>query len=170
MQHQDRKRSSFRNGLVLLGLILTIAMISVCAVASYLFWRLSASDLEGFTLGNTCPSEEPEKLEEMLQFELPLSARNVYSFCGGMQGWIIYSRFDIAAEDLPLLLDKLWLKPQFRTEAELQNIQYFEEEGLLDKIDSYLYSLETGSDFSQELLIDESESEQYRIFLHMSGG
>lgn len=144
---------------------ITIFIMPCCIIGIIGYAIHSLSFLSG------CDESKPEQIEDLAQFKLPPSYRNLKSFCVGMQGYGADASFEMNPSELNAFITttKVSLPLFNETSPDIK----ISNDGLNKKasqMDSYLYGKYETFEFTQEILIDTSDSKRYVVHIIASGG
>lgn len=173
-----RKQSWLRKhwAKVAIGCALTFMAVIAGGFLLLMFLFRGIEDLGG----GFCATNTPDRLkniENLAQFQFPSSAVNIQTSCGGMQGWGASASFEMSPNDLATLQastrveQEEWVSnmPTSNASQGLQPPSQFIAD-LAEAYTSYLYGIYSVPEFQQEILIDTSSSEVYRVSVHVLGG
>ena len=165
------KKRSNRRKWIISGIIASLLICAAIPIILFCILSNSLSNL-GEAFGNSCPSDEPHSVEGMARFRLPSSYDNFWSDCGGMQGWWAEAHFDMSPDDLDSLISNLWLDVElveFSTgleEITVKHIIFSQSADDPSNIQTGFYGYsESDADLVQEILIDTTNPELYRVYL-----
>lgn len=144
---------------------LLILIIPCCVIGIIGYAIRGISSLSG------CEESDPEQIEYLAQFELPPSAKNLESYCVGLQAYSADASFEMNPSELDTFITSTHIESHLFTEKSSKN-EFLNSR--LDKkasqMDSYLYGKYVSADFTQEILIDTSNSERYTVYIFAGGG
>jgi hypothetical protein len=118
-----------------------------------------------------------EQTESLGQFEFPPSAQSITAGCFGMQGWGLTATFVMSPEDLGMLQvstrvsqdEWVTLVPP---SGSLQPYDLPSEQVVIwsQGMTSLVYGIYVATEFSQEILIDTTDPNLYRVRVLVLGG
>ncbi|MFN8372416.1 MAG: hypothetical protein U0694_06020 [Anaerolineae bacterium] len=152
-----------------------IACVSIAAGALVMFLNAFADGL-GEMFADNCATDVPDHIlrtEGLANFEFPPSAANIWTSCGGLQGWWAEARFEMSPVDLDAFIQSTRIRRlQLTTSApaDLQGSNPLLRD-VLNVPEPYLYGYySSGSDYLQEVFIDTSDPNLYRVHILLSAG
>ncbi len=121
---------------------------------------------------NSCDPKTPKNTEELGQFKLPPSVRNLRSSCFGIQGWLGNAQFEMSPSDLDYFVSHLQIKPPLARNGIPADDDLATKASTLTSFlqGSYQTEYKNGKSFSQVVLIDTSSSTQYLVYVDFGGG
>lgn len=134
------------------------------------FWLVFGGTVDYFINGG-CPSSEPDKIQGVAQIQLPPSTHNLKSSCFGLQGWAAEAYFEIEATELDIFLTSTSVK-ELSSEGKPSDIGFADDE-LTQKarrVKVYLYGEYESPEWHETILIDMSDSEEYKVFFLVLAG
>lgn len=155
-------------GFTLLGALLAVGCIVVCLYVLLVLYVQGKIYGTGPFPNNTCSSDNPDNwIQDIAHFQLPPSARNLESSCFGLQGWIAYASFDMKPEDLDAFLATTYVLHLEPDTGEPENPAAL---ALIEQNVPYLFGSDRRYEYYQEIFIDTSDPEWYRVYVYVLGG
>jgi hypothetical protein len=146
-----------------IGLLLVMLICGTCFISTLASTRESVSNC-------CCPESDPNQIEEVARFRLPPSTSNLWSWCGGMQGWAAYARFEMSPSDLNGFVSSTIVQPPLSTIGRPERLIASDQSEIPDEVSLYLYGLYDSAEFDQEIFIDISDAEKYIVYLSVLAG
>lgn len=153
----------------LLWAIFYLSMPFICIIAFTVWFNSPYSPFAG-AFSNGCFPSDPHKMEAVGRFQYPPSANISEMYCAGLQGWIATTKFEMRPNDL----NKFVATTYVQSLAAVTDTSVFSEE--LRKLmegnndSSYLYGKSDQPKLLQEILVDQSNSQKYIVYVVVYGG
>ncbi len=128
-----------------------------------------------------CRVDDPQGIEQtetLGRFEFPESAMTIQSECGGMQGWGLSASFEMLPADLRVFQASTSIEASQwvgeMPEPRVFGTGYSQSSAQMrtwsEEMESFIYGFYTVTEFSQEVLIDTSNPNRFRVFIEVLGG
>jgi len=158
-------RINARRPVVRIIIFLIIGGIAVIALVFVGGFFLLPAALEGF-LDSECESSEPLAVEGIAHIKLPPSATNLQSGCGGLQGMWAEAHFDMNPSGLATFVTSTNVSLPLSSTGKPDRLECC---GNLN-VKSYLYGTYNAPEWFEEIFIDTSNPESYRVYFTLLAG
>ena len=160
---QSRRRSIF---VTVAGTAIIIALILLPLILISSYALTGIGDIFDSPL---CDPSDPGGIQSVARIELPPSYTNLWSTCGGLQGWWAIATFEMNPGELNMFLETTSIESTTLSPTmPVQRLSEYRQE--IGDLETYLYGTHDSFDWFEEIIINTSDPNRWAVYFRVLAG